>query len=99
MLMSGSILIQIFLENFGKFLLICLKLQNNLILTLLNSEKKNFTLSFLPSSQIYFFARAGGWGSYNGDMKTTFALPFTLVHFKGINFSLFMPYQLKWPAK
>ncbi len=62
MLMSGSILIQIFLENFGKFLLICLKLQNNLILTLLNNEKKtSLSPSFLPHN-CFLQGQGGGGG-------------------------------------
>jgi hypothetical protein len=55
------ILIQIFLENFGKFLLICLKLQNNLILTLLNNGKKtSLSPSFLPHN--FFLQGQGGGG-------------------------------------
>jgi hypothetical protein len=52
---------------------------------------------------IFFFAGAGGVGggmaSYSGDMKTTFALPFNLVHFKGIKFLLIDALQVKMATK
>jgi hypothetical protein len=37
--------------------------------------------------------------SYSGDMKTTFALPFNLVHFKGIKFLLIDALQVKMATK
>jgi hypothetical protein len=54
--------------------------------------------SLHPSSQIFFWQGQGGGGggaSYSGDMKTTFALPFILVHFKGIKFLLIDALQVK----
>jgi hypothetical protein len=53
--------------------------------------------SLLPSSQFFLQGQGdgGGAGPYSGDIKTTFALPFTLVHFKGIKFLLIDALQVK----
>jgi hypothetical protein len=58
--------------------------------------------SLLHSFLTIYFAGAGGWGwgaSYSGDMKTTFALPFILVHFKGIKFLLIYALQVKMASQ